>query len=111
MKTFCIRFYTPEGRKQVAFSLTYSHRQALIDFLRSLQAGNVETIMKDAIIFAYALHGDRHETEALAYAQLQEEKDKTEFIYQAVLAYLPALAQKLVAEAGRIKSFCVQRKN
>ena len=111
MKTFSIRFYTPQGRKQVAFSLAYSQRQQLFDFIRSLQIGNVETIVKDAIISAYDLHGDRRETEALAHAELVKEKDKTEFIYQAVLSYLPTLAQELVAEAAEIKKFLHTTKN
>ena len=109
MKTF--RFATPQGRKQVAFSTGYSRRQALVDFLASLQAGKTETIVKDAIISAYGFHGDRHETEAHAYAQLQNEKDKTEFIYRAVLAYLPVLSKKLTAEADEIKKFLRTAKN
>lgn len=82
-----------------------------MDFLASLQAGKTETIVKDAVISAYDLHGDRHETEALAYAELGKEKDKTEFMYRAVLAYLPALSQELVAEANEIKKFLRTTKN
>lgn len=104
MKTISIRLWTPKGKKQIAFSLAYTRRQALIDFLKSL-TGKAETIVKDAIVSAYNLHGNRHETEALAYAELLREENKTEFIYQAVLAYLPTVARQLVAEARRIKKF------
>lgn len=102
MKTFCIRFNTPKGRKQVAFSLAQTHRQTLYDFLASLQAGKIETIARDAIISAYGL-----KREEQAYKRLMQEPrfSRTEFIYNAIIAYLPELAQKLTTEAEEIKKF------